>query len=501
MSVPGPAYFDYAATTPVDPAVAALMNECLTQDGTFGNPSSSHAFGYAAAARVATARRQVAALIGASAEEIVFTSGATEANNLALLGCARANADRGRHLVTVRTEHKSVLDPCRRLEREGFSVSWLAPGEGGAVTPPTVAAALRRDTVLVSVMHANNETGVLQDIAAIGALCRERGIALHSDAAQSAGKVPVAVHALGADFLALTAHKLYGPKGIGALFVRRESRALLQPLTFGGGQEWGLRPGTLPVQLIAGFGLACELAGRALASEGARLRALTQRLWQGLDSLGGIHLNGAAAPRVPGILNVSFEGVEGESLLKGLSGLALSTGAACDSDSGEPSYVLRALGRGRQLAESSLRFSLGRYSTEAEVDFALNAVCHEVRRLRALSPAAPAPSFPGVATESGRGGTRVISGEGGAAGEPSWVRFQLLVAGDSVKDARFQAFGCPHTMDTAAWVSGVLPGRSRAALLPGSPQDWARIRGVPVEKLGRLFAIEDALRACLAQWH
>lgn len=500
MSAPGPAYFDYAATTPVDAAVAALMNECLTQDGSFGNASSRHPYGYAAAARVALARGQVAALLGAAAEEIVFTSGATEANNLALLGCARANADRGRHLITARTEHKSVLDACRRLEREGFSVSWLTPGEAGAVTPAAVAAALRRDTVLVSVMHANNETGVLQDVAAIGALCRERGIALHSDAAQSAGKVPLAVQALGIDFLALTAHKLYGPKGIGALYVRRESRALLQPLTFGGGQEWGLRPGTLPVQLIAGFGLACELAGRTLGSEGERLRALTRRLWAGLESLGGVHLNGTSAARLPGILNVSVEGVEGESLLAGLGGLALSTGAACDSESGEPSYVLRALGRGRQLAESSLRFSLGRYSTEAEVDFALNAARHEIRRLRALSPAAPAPGFATAAHGSGRG-TRIISGEGGAAGEPSWIRFQLLVAGDSVKDARFQAFGCPHTMDTAAWVCGALPGRTRPALVPGTPQDWARVRGVPVEKLGRLFAIEDALRACLAQWH
>jgi cysteine desulfurase len=500
MSAPGPVYLDYAATTPVDAAVAALMSECLTLEGTFGNPSSTHAYGFAAAARVAAARRQVAALIGAAAEEIVFTSGATEANNLALLGCARANADRGRHVVAARTEHKSVLDPCRRLEREGFSLSWLAPGEGGVVAPAAVAAALRRDTVLVSLMHANNETGVLQDIAAVGALCRERGIALHSDAAQSAGKVPLDARALGADFLALSAHKLYGPKGIGALFVRREARALLQPLAFGGGQEWGLRPGTVPVQLVAGFGLACELAGRALSSEAPRLAALTQRLWQGLQGLGGVQLNGAMAPRVPGILNVSFEGVEGESLLKGLSGLALSTGAACDSDSAEPSYVLRALGRTRQLAESSLRFSLGRYSSGADVDFALSAVRHEVGRLRALSPAAPAPGF--TATAGARGdSTRLITGEAGGAGEPSWVRFQLLVAGDSVKDARFQAFGCPHTLDTAAWVCEALPGRSRAALIPGTPQDWARSRAVPVEKLGRLFAIEDALRGCLAQWH
>jgi cysteine desulfurase len=497
--ITAPVYLDYAATTPVDPRVAALMSEYLTQHGACGNPSSAHAYGRAAAARIAQAREQVAALLGVSAAEIVFTSGATEANNLALLGYARANADRGRHLVTVRTEHKSVLDPCRRLEREGFSVSYLTPGAEGVVSPAAVAAALRKDTLLVSVMHANNEIGVLQDVAAVAAHCRERGVALHTDAAQSAGKVPLDARALGVDFLSLTAHKLYGPKGIGALYVRRESRAWLQPLSLGGGQEGGLRPGTLPTELIAAFGLACEIAQRELVAERARLGALAQRLWMGLAELGGVQLNGASAARVPGLLNVCFEGVAGESLLEGLTGLALSAGAACDSESGEPSYVLRALGRTRQLAESSLRFSLGRYSSDADVDFALEALRHEVRRLRALSPAAALAEPEGWGSARERG-LQILRGEGGGPGEDSWVRFQLLVAGDSVKDARFQAFGCPHTMSTAAWVCRVLPGRERAALIPGTPQDWVRERGLPVERLGRLFAIEDALRGCLTQW-
>ncbi len=499
-----PVYLDYAATTPVDPAVAAVMSGCLTASGTFGNAASIHPYGAAAAACIAAARQQVAALIGATADEIVFTSGATESNNLAILGCARANADRGRHLVSVRTEHKSVLDAARRLEREGFTVTWLTPGASGVVEPAAVAAALRPDTVLASVMCANNETGVLQDLAAIAAVCRERRVAFHSDAAQAAGKVPLDVHALGLDFLSFTAHKLCGPKGVGALYVRRGTRALLQPLTFGGGQERALRPGTLPTHQLAGFGAACEIALHELAPEAARLTRLRERLWARLAALGGTHLNGAGAPRVPGILNVSFEGVEGESLVAGLPGLALSTGAACNSDSSEPSYVLRALGRNRQLAESSLRFSFGRFTREADIDFAISAVGHQVARLRGFSPGAPRGpegDLPDAwARETAGGAARIVNGEGGGQGQDSWVRFELLVAGDIVKDARFKAFGCPHTMDTAAWVCGRLNGRARAALICDTPQDWAQARDVPIEKLGRLFAIEDALRACLAQW-
>ena len=497
-----PIYLDYAATTPVDREVAQAIAECLTAEGDFGNPSSTHAYGSAAAARVARARTQVAALVGARPEEIVFTSGATESNNLAILGCARANADRGRHLVTSRTEHKSVLDPFHRLEKEGFSVSWLTPAPGGRIDAQAFAAALRPDTVLAALMYANNETGVLEDVAAIGALCRERGVAFHCDCAQAAGKVPLALNELPIDFAAFTAHKLYGPKGIGALYVRGAARPLLHPLTYGGGQERNLRPGTLPTHQIVGFGAACELAARKLPEEGPRLQRLRERLWRELEALGGTHLNGAAAPRLPGILNVSFEGVHGESLIGALTGLAISTGSACSSESAEPSYVLRALGRNTQLAQASLRFSLGRATRESEVDSASAAVREALERLRALSPAGPA----GEARRDGRAiakdaaGAALVTGEAGGPGQDTWVRFHLLVAGDIVKEARFQAFACPHTMKVAAQLCEALRGRTRQALIPGTPGGWAQEHGVPAEKLGRLLVVEDALRACLAHW-
>jgi cysteine desulfurase len=498
MSAAAPVYLDYAATTPVDARVAEVMAGCLSVGGDFGNASSSHAFGRAATARIERARSQVADLIGARADEIVFTSGATESNNLAILGVARANADRGRHLVTARTEHKAVLDPCKRLEKEGFSVTYLTPERSGVVTPAAVAAALRPDTQLVSLMGVNNEIGVVQDLAAIGALCRERGVAFHSDCAQAAGKVPLDVKALPVDFLSLTAHKIYGPKGVGALYVREGARGLLQPVTFGGGQEHGWRPGTLATHQIAGFGAACEIAAAELGAESVRLTALRERLWGQLRLLGGVHLNGAEAPRVPGILNVSFEAVEGESLVSALAELAVSTGAACNSASSEASYVLRALGRDALLAASSLRLSVGRFTQAAEVDLAAAAVTREVTRLRELSPASGVAQVLELSAEDEAGA--VLSGEAGGPRDETWVRFHLLVEGDIVKDARVQAFGCPHTLDVAGWLCQEVKGRTREALPPGKVADWAASRSVPVEKLGRLLVIEDALRACLLQW-
>jgi cysteine desulfurase len=493
-------YLDYAATTPVDPRAAAAMSACLTAEGDFGNPSSLHVFGRSAALRVAQARAQVAALIGASAGEIVFTSGATESDNLAILGVARTNADRGRHLVTVRTEHKAVLDPHRHLEKEGFSVTYLTPERSGLVTPATVAAALRPDTQLVSVMYANNETGVVQDMAAIGAVCRERGVALHSDCAQAAGRIALDVGSLRLDFASLTAHKLYGPKGIGALYVRHGARSLLQAVIFGGGQERALRPGTLATHQIVGFGAACEIASRELPAEAPRLAALCGRLWGTLASLGGTRLNGEGAPRAPGILNVSFEGVEGESLASGLTGLAVSSGAACNAASAEPSYVLRALGRSSLLAGSSLRFSLGRFTTAADVDFAAEAVRHELIRLRGLSPAASPQEDAAWRCAASSAEATLVQGEAGDADAETWVRFRLLTARDTVKEARVQAFGCPHTIEVATWLCRELQGRSRAALVPGAPAQWAAKHAVPVEKLGRLLVIEDALRDCLLHW-
>lgn len=503
-----PIYLDYAATTPVDPAVAAAMVTCLTIDGDFGNASSAtHVFGHRAAARIEAARRQVAALIGAEPDEITFTSGATESNNLAILGVARSNADRGRHVITTRIEHKAVLDPFKRLEREGFAVSYLTPDRQGIVDAEALRAALRPDTVLVSVMHVNNEIGVIEGVGALGDLCREHGVAFHTDAAQAVGKVPIDVRTLPVDFLALTAHKIYGPKGVGALYVRRTSRPLLKPLLFGGGQERGLRPGTLPTHQIVGLGVACELLVLQMASERERLTDLRERLWKGLADFDGTHLNGAGAPRVPGILNVSFEGVEGESLVTSLTELAVATGSACNSASEEPSYVLRSLGRDSQLAQSSLRFSFGRFTTAADIDAAIAAVRREVTRLRALSPASEASDVGSAAFAPGagapdhpRGETAVLTGEAGGPGQDSWVRFHLTVAGDIVKAARFKAYGCPHTVNVAQWLTDRLVGRRRDEGVPGNPASWAETLGVPVERLGRLLVVEDALLACLARW-
>jgi cysteine desulfurase len=386
-----PVYLDHAATTPIDPRVAAAMAQCLGMQGEFGNPASDHEFGHAAAALVEQARARVAASVGAAPREVIWTSGATEANNLAIFGIARHYREYGRHIVTARTEHKAVLDPCRELERHGWRVTYLAPDGGGVVHADQVAAALRPDTVLVSIMHVNNEIGVIQDIAAIGAVCaRHGGARLHVDAAQSAGKIAVDFAALGADLMSLSAHKAYGPKGVGALLLAQRGGGAgtqLTALQFGGGQERGLRAGTVPTHQVVGMGLAFELA-RAAAPEAAGIASLRERLWQGLASLGGTLRNGDAARSVPHILNVSFEGVEGESLLAALRGrLAVSTGSACSSALQEPSYVLRALGRDEVLSESSLRFGLGRFTSEADIDAAVASVTEAVLRLRRIAGA------------------------------------------------------------------------------------------------------------------
>lgn len=381
-----PLYFDYAATTPVDERVVRAMVECLGAGGCYANPaSSSHGPGREARGRVETARREVAELLGARPPEIIWTSGATESNNLAIKGAARFHADRGRHIVTVRTEHKAVLDTCRQLEKEGWQVSYVTPGPGGVTGVEQIEPALRPDTVLVSVMFVNNEIGVINDLAPIGRLCRERGVLFHVDAAQAAAKIPVNVDEIGADLLSVSAHKAYGPKGVGALYLRGCPKSRLEPLIHGGGHEWGMRSGTLPTHQIVGMGAAFRIAAAEQPAEAERLRTLRQRLWEGIAGLGGVHLNGDPERRVAGLLNVSFEGVEGESLLFALRDLALSSGSACTSASREASYVLRALGRDDQLAQSSLRFSLGRYSTEAEVDFAIRVVREQVDRLRLLA--------------------------------------------------------------------------------------------------------------------
>jgi cysteine desulfurase len=385
--VNAPVYLDYAASWPVHPQVAAAMADCLGAGGPHANPSSSHGEGRRAMEAIGRARESVAALIGAPARSITFTSGATESDNLAILGAARAGRERGRHLVTSRIEHRAVVDAFRQLEREGFAVTWLRPSADGAVAVADVAAALRPDTLLVSVMHGNNEVGTLSDVAAIGGLCRERGVTFHVDAAQGVGKVAVDVGSWQADLVAFTAHKLGGPKGIGALYVRPEPRPALQPLQFGGGQERGLRPGTLATHQIVGFGVACELAARDLPDEERRVRALRDRLWERLRAAGDTWRNGAAGASLPGILNVGFAGIDGESLRLALEDSVLaSSGSACSSASPEPSHVLRALGLSDLGCQASLRLSLGRWTGEAEVERAAGAILAAVARLRSLAP-------------------------------------------------------------------------------------------------------------------
>jgi cysteine desulfurase len=526
-------YLDYAATTPVDPRVAAAMAECLVNPATQANAASAtHGPGLAAQDLVSAARADVAQLIGAAPREIVFTSGATEANNLALLGVASA-ALRKRaaqrltgppgHFVSSRVEHKSVLDALKHLEKEGFAVTLLEPDEAGRVPPEAVTSALRADTLMVSLMLVNNEIGAISDIAAVARLTRARGVLLHTDASQALGKLPVDVEQLGADFVSFTAHKFYGPKGVGALYVRDSARPAIAAIQFGGGHERGLRSGTLPTHQIVGFGVAASLARVAGAADAAHARDLVARLRRELETIAGVEFNGLASG-APGILNASFPGVEGEALVTDLDEVAVSTGSACSSATREPSYVLRALGRSTELAQSSLRLSLGRFTTAADVDSAATAIRQSVYRLRALagepSPttnpaggAAPGSLMARTLNEATRHYFRaparppvfrhqpppegVRQGEAGQREQGTWVYFELQEVGATVKSARFSAYGCPHTLAVVAWLCEVLEGARIDAGVPGTPADWAGRFQVPAEKLGRLLIVEDALRAAL----
>jgi cysteine desulfurase len=376
---------DYSATTPVDPRVVATMLPFLNES--FGNPGSrSHSYGWEADDAVETARAHVAGLLGADPREIVWTSGATEGNNLAIKGAANFYKGKGRHIVTVKTEHKAVLDTCRELERQGFEVTYLDVQQDGLLDLSALREALRPDTILVSTMMVNNETGVVQAIAEIGAMCRAKGIVFHCDAVQAAGKIAIDVNALNVDLLTVTAHKVYGPKGVGALYVRRKPRVRIEAQMHGGGHERGMRSGTLPTHQIVGMGEAFRIAKEEMVSESRRVEALRNRLLEGLTQMKEVYVNGDMTQRIPHNLNVSFNFVEGESLIMGIKGVAVSSGSACTSASLEPSYVLRALGRSDELAHSSIRFTLGRFTTEEEVDEVLRQVQSTVAKLRALSP-------------------------------------------------------------------------------------------------------------------
>jgi len=380
-----PVYMDYAATNPVDPRVVDAMIPWLREH--FGNPASrSHAWGWEAEEAVEKARQYVAELIGADPREIVWTSGATESNNLAIKGAAHFYQSRGKHLITVKTEHKAVLDTMRELERQGFEVTYLDVQEDGLLNMAALEAAVRKDTILISVMFVNNEIGVVQDIAAIGAMCRAKGIVFHVDAAQATGKVDIDLQTLPVDLMSLASHKTYGPKGIGALYVRRKPRVRLEAQIHGGGHERGMRSGTLPTHQCVGMGEAFRLAKIEMADDLKRTQVLHDRLLAGLQNLEQVFVNGHLTQRVPHNLNISFNFVEGESLIMGIKGLAVSSGSACTSASLEPSYVLRALGRSDELAHSSLRITIGRYTTEEEIDYAISTIKHNVNKLRELSP-------------------------------------------------------------------------------------------------------------------
>lgn len=382
-----PIYLDYSATTPVDNRVAKAMMECLTLEGNYGNPASrSHSFGWNAEKAVDEARKNVAELINADPKEIIWTSGATESNNLAIKGVAHFYQKNGKHIITCKTEHKAVLDTCRQLEREGFEVTYLEPESSGLINLDDLKAAIRDDTILVSIMHVNNEIGVIQDIKAIGEIAREHKIIFHVDAAQSPGKVEIDLQDMKVDLMSLSAHKVYGPKGIGALFVRRKPRVRIEAQIHGGGHERGMRSGTLPTHQIVGMGEAFRIAKEEMAADNERILMLRNRLLNGLKDIEEIYINGDLEHRIPGNLNVSFNFIEGESLIMALKDIAVSSGSACTSASLEPSYVLRALGRNDELAHSSIRFTIGRFTTVDEIDYAVELIKSAVVKLRNLSP-------------------------------------------------------------------------------------------------------------------
>lgn len=487
-----PIFLDHASTTPIDPAVAAAMDEVLRGSLGLGNPASStHVYGREAAAAIESARAQVAALIGAEPQDLLFTSGATESDNLAILGVARGRQDRGRHLVTSRIEHKAVLDPCRQLEKRGWQISWLEPQADGRVDPMSVARALRAETQLVSIMHANNETGVVQDVAAIAAICRDQDVLMHCDAAQTAGRLPLDVTALDVDLLSFSAHKLYGPKGIGALWVSPRARPWIEPLMWGGGHERGLRPGTPATHQIIGFGRAAALARQRRAEDTAQVESCAAAFRAALGDLTEISWNDHPQHRLPGLVSLSIGGVEGESLIEALPTIAVSTGAACDSAVGEPSYVLRAQGVPPERAQSTLRIAFGRFNALADAAHAAEAVRAATVALRARD-AAGRPE-----------GGSWFEGEAGAVRDAARIRCYLRIDSEGrIAALEFRAFTCPAVwrvlealrvaavgQPITAWQDGVGP--------VGGPREWAHSNSVPTEKLGRLLRVEDALRRAL----
>ena len=487
MSPAAPIYMDYAASTPVDPRVAGRMSELLAA-GPHANPSAQHAQGIEAGNLVAEAAAQVGALVGLSGEEVIFTSGATESIGLGVIGAARYRSRQGRHVITGLSEHPAGLKSCLALQNEGFEVTCLEPDSRGVITVGALRSALRPDTVLVSLMHVNNEIGVVQDVAEFGRVCAAHGAWLHVDAAQSAGKLPLNMRRQRIDLLSLTAHKMYGPKGAGALCINRERIPRIEPLLFGGGQQRSLRPGTLPTHQVAGLAAACEIAGGDMEEESRRIGALRERLWQGLRAAGDVVQNGAGAEMAPGILSVSTRDVEGGSLVDALEGVVFSLGSACSRTQDEPSAILRCLGRSPLLAGSTVRFSLGRFSTEREVDQASEIFGRAVASLRALSDQRPALA----------GGPGCISrGEAGRRSAGDWIRLEARWDGDDAIETAFRVLGPPILAAAARHGAEALKSSGRRLAV----DEWALSLNEelkpPAEARSLLLCARDALQACL----
>ncbi|MCY3940925.1 MAG: cysteine desulfurase family protein [Gammaproteobacteria bacterium] len=487
MPPAAPIYMDYAASAPVDPRVAERMGRLLLA-GPHANPSAQHVGGTEAARLIAESAAQVGALVGLSGGEVIFTSGATESIGLGVIGAARYRSRHGRHVITGLSEHPAGLNSCLALRNEGFDVTCLEPDSRGVVTGEALRAALRPDTVLVSLMHVNNEIGVVQDVAEFGRLCAEHGAWLHVDAAQSAGRLPLNMRRQRIDLLSLTAHKMCGPKGAGALCINRERIPRIEPLLFGGGQQRSLRPGTLPTHQVAGLGVACEIAGKDMEKESQRVAALRERLWQRLRTVGGVVLNGAGADMAPGILSVSVEDVEGSSLVDALDGVVFSLGSACSRTQDEPSAVLRYLGRSPLLAGSTIRFSLGRFSTAQEIDQASEIFGRAVACLRALSDEKPAlAAGPGCVT----------LGQAGRRNAGDWIRLEARWNGDEVVETAFRVLGPPILAAAARNGATALKSSGRRLAV----DEWtARLNEElkpPPEARALLLCAREALQACL----
>ena len=487
MPPAAPIYMDYAASTPVDPRVAARMSELLLE-GPHANPSAQHAGGIAAAKLIAESAAQVGALVGLSGEEVIFTSGATESIGLGVIGAARYRSRHGRHVITGLSEHPAGLKSCLALRKEGFEVTCLEPDSRGVITGGALRSALRPDTVLVSLMHVNNEIGVVQDVVEFGRLCAEHGAWLHVDAAQGAGKLPLNMRRQRIDLLSLTAHKMYGPKGAGALCINRQRIPRIEPLLFGGGQQRSMRPGTLPTHQVAGLGAACEIAEKGMQEESLHVGALRERLWRGLASAGSVVLNGAGAELAPGILSVSVDDVEGSSLVDALEGIVFSLGSACSGAQDEPSAVLRCLGRAPLLAGSTIRFSLGRFSTAQEIDRVSTTFGRAVASLRALSDQRPA-------LKDGAG--RITRGEAGRRNAGDWIRLEARWDRDDVVETAFRVLGPPILAAAARHGATALKSSGRRLAV----DEWAvRLHEElkpPPEARSLMLCARDALQACL----